>query len=169
MRALPALSVIIVSGLAFPAFAPAAHAQEAKKLFIEADMVRGNQKGAPGPGCVLDNQFKHLEKVTWRVRVLDGAGKPLDSSGLKSLVIQLPDGQNFNAKFGPHPPPQAGPAEDHFWSAIWIIPTDYPSGSLSYKVVATDNDGNTQTWEPFKTKPSLLTVVDGAIELKTAQ
>jgi hypothetical protein len=169
MRVLPAPSILTVSSLAFLAFAPAVHAQEAKKLFIEADMVRGNQKGAPGPGCVLDNQFKHLEKVTWRVRVLDGAGKPLDNTGLKSLVIQLPDGQSFNARFGPHPPPQAGPAEDHFWSAIWIIPTDYPSGSLSYKVVATDNDGNTQAWEPFKTKPSQLTVVDGAIELKTAQ
>jgi hypothetical protein len=143
------------------------HAQDAKKLFIAGDMVRGNQKGAPGPGCVLDNQFKHLEKVTWRVRVLDASGNPLDDKGLKSVVIQLPDGQTFNARFGAHPPPQAGPAADHFWSAIWIIPTSYPSGSLSYKVVATDNDGNTQAWEPFKIKPSQLTVVDGAIEIKT--
>jgi hypothetical protein len=32
------------------------------KLFFEGDMVRGAQAGAPGPFCVLDNQFKHLGK-----------------------------------------------------------------------------------------------------------
>jgi hypothetical protein len=144
-----------------------ANAQAAKPLFVDGDLVRGNQKGAPGPGCVLDNQFKHLEKVTWRIRVRDGAGQALDDKGIKSLVVQLPDGQSFNAKFGPHPPPAAGPAVDHFWTAIWIIPSSYPSGSLSYKVVATDLDGNTQTWEPFKSKPSQLTVIDGDIEIKT--
>ena len=30
----------------------------------------------------------------------------------------------------------------------------------------TDTDGNTQTWEPFKSMPSRLTVLDGAIEIK---
>jgi hypothetical protein len=33
------------------------------KLFFEGDLVRGAQPGAPGPVCVLDNQFKHLKKV----------------------------------------------------------------------------------------------------------
>jgi hypothetical protein len=158
---------VIVMAIGVCGALPAANAQEAKQLYIEGDMVRGNQKGAPGPGCVLDNQFKHLEKVTWRVRVLDGSGKPLDDKGIKSMVVELPDGQKFNAKYGPHPPPAAGPAVDNFWTAIWIIPTSYPSGSLSYKVTATDLDGKTQTWEPFKSKPSQLTVVDGDIEIKT--
>jgi len=165
MRIHPISAIVIAVGLC--GLVQAANAQAAKPLFIDGDMVRGGQKGAPGPACVLDNQFKHLEKVTWRIRVLDDAGKPLDDKGLKSLVVQLPDGQKFDAKFGQHPPPAAGPAVDYFWTAIWIIPTDYPSGSLSYKVVATDNNGNAQTWEPFKSKSSQLTVVDGAIEIKT--
>ena len=143
-----------------------ANAQEAKKLFFEGDMVRGAQQGAPGPLCALNNQFKHLEKVVWRIRVLDAAGKPLDDKGIKTLVVEMPDGQAFPARYGQHPPPSQGPAADYFWSAVWIIPTTYPTGTLSYKLVATDLDGKTQTWEPFKTKPSLLTVVDGAIELK---
>jgi hypothetical protein len=37
---------------------------------------------------------------------------------------------------------------------------------LGYKVVATGNDGQSQAWEPFKSKPSQLTVVDGQIEIK---
>jgi hypothetical protein len=142
------------------------HAQAAKKLFFEGDLVRGAQQGAPGPFCVLNNQFKHLEKVVWRIRVLDQAGQELDGNGLKSLVVELPDGQKLDAKYGPHPPPAQGPATDHFWTAVWVIPTSYPNGTFAYKVTATGLDGNTQTWEPFKRGPSQLAVVSGEIEIK---
>jgi hypothetical protein len=135
-------------------------------LFVEGDVVRGAQQGAPGPFCVLSNQFKRLEKVVWRIRVLDEAGQSLDNNGLKSVIVELPDGQKLNAKFDRHPPPEQGAALDHFWTAVWTIPTSYPSGSLGYKVVATGKDDQSQTWEPFKSKPSQLTVVDGQIEIK---
>jgi hypothetical protein len=115
---------------------------------------------------VLSNQFKRLEKVVWRIRVLDTAGQSLDDKGLKSVIVELPDGQKLNAKFDRHPPPEQGPALDHFWTAVWTIPTTYPSGSLGYKVVATGKDDQAQTWEPFKSKPSQLSVVDGQIEIK---
>jgi hypothetical protein len=82
------------------------------------------------------------------------------------VVVELPDGQKLNAKFDRHPPPEQGAALDHFWTAVWTIPTSYPSGSLGYKVVATGKDDQSQTWEPFKSKPSQLTVVDGQIEIK---
>ena len=42
-----------------------------------------------------------------------------------------------------------------------MIPADYPTGSLLYKVVATDLDGRTHTWEPFKRAPTQLTVIAG--------
>ena len=148
------------------ALATAADAQAAKKLFFEGDLVRGAQQGAPGPFCVLNNQFKRLEKVVWRIRVLDQAGQALDDKGIKSLVVELPDGQKLDARYGPHPPPAQGPGTDHFRTAIWIIPTSYPSGTFAYKVVATDFEGNSQTWEPFKRNTSQLTVVAGEVEIK---
>src|SRR5262245_62040495 len=43
-------------------FASGASAQSSR-LSFEGDIVRGDQEGAPGPGCVLNNQFKRLEKV----------------------------------------------------------------------------------------------------------
>lgn len=157
---------VAAAALSVVAFANVAQAQQAGRLFFEGDLVRGAQQGAPGPFCVLSNQFKRLEKVVWRIRVLDLTGKSLDAGGLKSVVVELPDGQKLNARFGPHPPPSQGPAVDHFWTAIWIIPTSYPTGSLSYKVVATDQEGKAHTWEPFKSKPSQLAVLDGQIEIK---
>jgi hypothetical protein len=134
------------------------------KLFFEGDMVRGAQAGAPGPFCVLDNQFKHLEKVVWRFRVLDQNGKVLDKTGLKSLVVELPDGQKLNAQYGPHPG-GANPT-DFFWTAIWAIPSNFPNGTLVYKATATDMQGQTATWEPFKRVTSQLQVVAGDIEIK---
>jgi hypothetical protein len=159
------LSRIVLSLAVVCGFASGAQAQQTK-LFFEGDVVRGDQDGAPGPGCVLNSQFKHLEKVVWRLRILDASGKPLDDKGLKSLVVELADGQKLPARFGVHPPPRIGPAVDHFWTARWIIPTEYPSGSFYYKVTATSLDGSTQTWEPFKSLPSRLAVLDGAIEIK---
>ena len=149
--------------------ATAAHAQPAAKFFFEGDLVRGDQEGAPGPFCVQNNQFKRLEKVVWRLRVLDPAGKALDDKGLTSLVVEMPDGQKLAARFSPHPPPRVGPATDHFWTARWFIPTEYPSGTLTYKVVATGIDGSAQTWEPFKVQSSQLTVVAGQIEIAKKQ
>ena len=155
-----ALSVVSLGG------SPVENAQAPRKLFFEGDLVRGAQPGAPGPFCVLSNQFKRLEKVVWRIRVLDQTGQPLDDKGLKSLVVELPDGSKLEARYGPHPPPAQGPATDFFWTAIWIIPASYPSGTFAFKVVATEVDGTAQTWEPFKRPPSQLTVVAGEVEIK---
>jgi hypothetical protein len=161
MRRTSAAAFVLLAGVAF---APVT-ARAQVRLFFESDIVRGDQAGAPGPFCVLASQFKRLEKVVFRVRVSESAGQPLDDKGLAFLSIDLPDGQKLQAKYGAHPPPRIGPAADHFWSARWIIPADYPSGTFGYKVTAKLADGTTQTWEPFKMAPSQLTVIAGAIEI----
>ena len=148
------LALLVALGVA-----STAHAQGGKPLFIAADMVRG--PGGSGPGCVLSNRFMRKEEVAWRIRVQDATGKQLDNTGLKSVVVELSDGQKFPARFGGHPPKEP---TDHLWSTAWVIPDDYPTGSFNYKVVATALDGTTQTWEPVNTKPSLLTVIAGTFE-----
>ena len=156
---------VAITGAAL-GFGSPAQAQTAggAKLFFEGDMVRGGQAGAPGPVCVLDNQFKHLEKIVWRFRVLDDNAKLLDDKGLKSLFVEMPDGQKIEAHYGPHP--NAANPTDFFWTAIWIIPSNYPNGPFVYKAVATDMSGKTATWEPFRRTTSQLQVVAGEIEIK---
>jgi hypothetical protein len=163
MRRLRGLSVLafVLAGLAWT---PMAGAQDAagKKLFFEGDMVRTPRPGLAGPFCVLQSQFKRGEGVAWRIRVLGQPGQNLDDKALASVVVELSDGQKFKAKFGPHPP--RGAPTDHFWSVSWVIPAEYPTGSLSYKVVATDSQGQAHTWEPFKMSFTQLTVVAGEPE-----
>lgn len=125
----------------------------AQTMFFEGDMVAGPKSG---PSCVLKSQFTHGQTVVWRVRVRDQAGKALDKTGLKSLAVELPDGQKFPMRYGPHP---RGRTDDYFWATSWKIPDNYPTGTFAYKVVATDANGQTQSWSPFKIKPSELTIV----------
>ena len=138
-------------------FAQTGFAQDAQRLFFEGDMVRGAGPGLAGPGCVLTNQFKRNEMVVWRIRVLDPkTGQALDDKGLNNLVVQLPDGQKFDSHFGPHP---KGKQDDFFWTAAWKVPQSYPTGTIAYRVMATDKGGRTTTWEPFKSQPSQLAIV----------
>jgi hypothetical protein len=52
------------------------------------------------------------------------------------------------------------------WVATWTIPASYPSGTLTYKAVATDRQGHSQSWEPLRRVTSELQVLPGAIEFK---
>jgi hypothetical protein len=162
---------IVVSTLSAAGFGSLSAAQETQKLFIEGDIVRGNTPaGITGPVCVLTNQFKRKEKVVFRIRVRDIAGAPLDDKAIKSIVVELSDGQKFPAEYRARPPVSVRKAlglsepTDYFWSAVWLIPEDYPTGSLSYKVVATDMQGNAQSWTPFKDPRSLPMVMAGDVE-----
>ncbi|HLK81916.1 MAG TPA: hypothetical protein VKT99_10535 [Xanthobacteraceae bacterium] len=157
--------------LATAGFANPSAAQEAQKLFIEGDIVRGNTPaGITGPVCVLANQFKRKENVVFRIRVRNVAGEPLDDKSIKAITVELSDGQKFQAAYRSRPPANIRAAfglsepTDYFWSAAWLIPADYPTGSLSYRVVATDIQGNTQSWTPFKDPRSLPMVMPGEVE-----
>jgi hypothetical protein len=156
------VSAVTLSVLGFASVAQAQ--QQGGRVFFEGDVIRGAQQGAPGPFCVLNNQFKRLEKVVFRFRIVDPEGKALDDKGIKSLFVELPSGQKLQAGYGQHPP--RGEAADHFWTAAWIIPNEQPTGTFAYKATVTDLQGHTQTWEPFKIKSSQFSVVDGAITIQ---
>jgi len=125
-----------------------------QKLFFEGDMVRG--AGTAAPACVLASQFKRNETVVWRIRVRDQTGKALDDKGLKGLIVEVSNGQKLPLHFGPHP---RGKTDDYFWTTSWLIPEFYPTGSFSYKVIATDLNDESHLWEPFKVDLSQLTVI----------
>jgi hypothetical protein len=84
-------------------------------------------------------------------------GEVADDKVLKSVVVELGNGQKFPAAFKPH----GAPPTDHFWSMFWTIPADFPTGSLGYKIIATMNDGSTVEWVPFVRPTTQLMVVAG--------
>jgi hypothetical protein len=124
---------------------------EAPRLFFEGDMVLGQ-------ACVLKSRFTHGEGVVFRVRVLDPAtGQQLDTTKLKSLVVELANGQKIPMKYSGHP---RGGNEDTFWSISWKVPENFPTGTFAYTIVATDLGGAEVRWQPFTVKNSTLTIED---------
>src|ERR1700710_2860560 len=98
------VSAIAVS-IAALAFASTANAQQAKKLFFEGDIVRHALADQAGPFCVLNNQYKRKEDVAWRIRVMQPSGGIADNKVLKSVVVELGNGQRLPAHFGGHGTP----------------------------------------------------------------
>ncbi len=154
---------VIALAVATLGFASAAQAQQqARKLFFEGDIVRHALPAQAGPFCVLVNQYKRGEAVAFRIRALLPNGEVADDKVLKSVVVELGNGQRLPAGFKPH----GAPPTDYFWSLFWTIPTDHPTGSIGYKVIATMNDGSTVEWKPFNRPTTELMVVAGDPEKK---
>ena len=151
--ALAAAAVTLASG---------AQAQQAKKLFFEGDIVRHALPNQAGPFCVLVNQYKHGEAVAWRIRAMLPSGEIADDKVLKSVVVEMGNGQKIPAHYGPH----GNPPTDYFWSLHWDIPADYPTGSLGYKVIATMNDDSVVEWKPFNRATTALMIVAGEPDMK---
>ncbi len=158
-----ALCALAACSVAAIGFAGGAQAQQAnKKLFFEGDIVRHALADQNGQFCVLNNQYKRKEAVAFRIRVLQPNGEVADDKVLKSVVVELGNGQKLPAGFKSH----GTPPTDYFWSLFWTIPADFPTGSVGYKVVATMNDGSTVTWEPFIRPTTQLMVVAGEPNMK---
>src|SRR4029077_7052660 len=109
-------SVIAMSllGLATAAQAqsnPPQNTNQPRKLFFEGDIVRHALPGQQGPFCVLANQFKRKEAIAWRIRILPPNGDIGNTETLKSVVVELGNGQKIAARFGPH----GNPPTDYFW------------------------------------------------------
>src|ERR1700738_3536213 len=91
--------------------------QPAGKLFFEGDIVRHALPAQAGPFCVLNNQFKRKEAVAFRIRVMQPNGQVADDKVLKSLVVELGNGQRLPAGWKS---PGAPPA-DYFLSMFLAL------------------------------------------------
>ena len=60
------------------------------------------------------------------------SGEVADNSVLKGVMVELGNGQKLPAHYGPH----GTQPTDYFWSLHWVIPGDYPTGSIGYKLAA---------------------------------
>lgn len=134
-------------------------------LVIQADTVSGPLNIPEEQGsavCVQQSRFPRNSEIVWRARVIDPvSGEELGDEGLESVVVNLGDGETLEMRYGPHP--RDNPT-DSFWTTSFDVPSDHPTGTLDYEIVATAADGSTATFKPFDVAPSLLTVTDEVLE-----
>jgi len=135
--------------------------QKDLNLIIIADTVRGSLNLLEGDMaanlCVQRSRFNLGEHIVWRIRVYDPQfATAMDDVALDSVQVLLDDGQLFEARYAGH---GAEGAKDFFWTTSWVIPEDYPTGSLGHQVTAKAQDGRTGEFVPFNVSYSLLTIV----------
>jgi hypothetical protein len=136
-------------------------AQQSSHILVYGDTVEGGKNRPPESDrhCVLSNIFPRNAQIVWRMRVVDMEenGTPMDDTTIKSVDVTLADGTVISLKYGGHPPDEK---TDFFWSGGWLVPKDYPTGTLLYSVLATETDGDTGTYAPFDISSSLLTITE---------
>jgi hypothetical protein len=163
MKRLTVSAIVLSVACAGPAAAQV-RTNPSDKLFFEGDIVKHRLDGQQGPFCVLQSQYKRGEAIAWRMRVLQPNGTPADNTVLKSLVVELGNGEKVSLEYGPH----GNPPTDYFWANSWTIPQNHPTGTVGYKVVATMQDGTAVTWEPFTRPASQLSVIEGTPVMESA-
>jgi len=132
-------------------------------LILVADTVLGiegiPEAEIPQKVCILSSRFNPGQQIVWRVRVYDPeTGQAMDETTLDVVEVILPGEQIVKARYGPHPPPPQD-ASDFFWSTSWVIPQEYPTGSLSYTIRAKSKDGRSGEFAQFNVAPSLLIIL----------
>lgn len=137
-------------------------AEKDAPLILVADTVFGiegiPEAEIPQKICILSSRFNPGQQIVWRVKVYDPrTGQAMDETTLDVVEVILPGEQILKARYGPHPaPPQE--ATDFFWSTSWVIPEEYPSGSLSHTIRAKAKDGRSGEFAQFNVAPSLLII-----------
>ena len=160
---------VVTAAPATQAQAPTQPAAVAKPQFlvVVGDTIRGNLGlnpveillTAPGIHCTQQSRFPQTGRIVWRMKVMDPAtGKYMDDKQIKSFTITFPDGKSDVFKYGGHGGTKENPA-DFLWAAGFTIPADYPTGLFNVKIVATDNEGRTGTFDQFKVSNAQLTIV----------
>lgn len=130
-------------------------------LLVVESVVQGREGSPEDRVCVLNSRFLHGQQVVWRIKVIDPAtGQPMDDKQLRRVWVELVDGQVFEARFGPHP---RNKPTDYFWAAAWVIPPDYPSGTVDYTIHAQAKDGRSGTQVRFDVESSQLIVLPGSV------
>ncbi len=130
-------------------------------LIVHADTVRGHLNLPDGDIaaklCVQQSRFSPGEHIVWRIRVYDPQlATAMDDVALDSVEVLFQDGQLFEARYAGH---GAEGAKDFFWTTSWVIPEDYPTGSLGHQIVAKAKDGRAGEFVPFNVSYALLTIV----------
>ncbi|MFA7249474.1 MAG: hypothetical protein WC273_07545 [Dehalococcoidia bacterium] len=142
----------------------AAPAAKTNRLFIDVDTVRGSKNLTKEDnaviGCVQSSQFAKNEQIVFRFRVFDpDTGKEMDDKTMSKIIVKFKNGTELPAAaYGAHP---KEPPNESFWTAAYVIPPDFPAGSIDYTVTATDKEGRVGTFTPVHfAANALLTVTN---------
>jgi hypothetical protein len=160
--------LMLVTGLAVaagailvPSLAQAADPPKKLDVMLYVDTVNGTSRApgvSPRPrgGCTQTNVYRRGEQQVFRVwGTQAGSGEILSTENVQYAYVTVPGTPNLKLNWGAH---GATSNRVWFWTAAWILPTDYPLGEGTAKIVFKTEDGTFGTYEyKFTVVPTLTT------------
>jgi hypothetical protein len=138
---------------------PASYYEPVGPFFFYVETLTGNGPSkygvAPTVACIQSGVFKRGMRLVVRFEVLDtSTGKRVTDKDGANIKMILPHGEEVIARWTIRGSAAALPDSAWMWDTTWDIPSDYPVGTLDYKIMVTTKDGRTATFTPpvMKTK-----------------
>src|SRR5215218_7763554 len=117
-------------------------------LSLYVDAVNGTRPtgAAPRPiGCTQSNAFKRGEQFVIRAWGVDMAtGAVLSNENIDEAYYTPPGGANITLNYGPH---GVAPNRVLFWANAWNIPTEFPLGETTVRIVFKLDSGKTTAFD----------------------
>lgn len=143
-----------------------AAAANGQDYVIVAEVVKGSSDSV-GPPCGLTDTFKKGEQIVWHAVLFSGNTgekvndhQEIQDRGLK-VQVELENGDTVDMHHSEHPPD--GSPKIFYWGGSWKISPGVPTGKMTYKITAEDDEGRTGALEMFGDKtvdtfPHVLTI-----------
>lgn len=107
-------------------------------------------------GCAIQSNFTRGNRAVWRMWIVDTAtGKPLTDQEIKYAYVKVPGSPNLAFNYGKHGKLDISP---WFWSAVFAVPTDYPLGTVAFKVVVKTKDNRFGTFTQPQDGVGVMTI-----------
>lgn len=138
----------------FAALAVASAIAPARADSLSGGPFRVTADTAAANTCVPKNVYTPGEPIVFRAEIADAAtGKRLTGDEIKArgitAVIALKDGSSVKLDYGEHPPFPGVPQKDLYWSGIFPVRADHPTGTLPWTLTVSDSQGRTTTFKPI--------------------
>ncbi len=129
-------AAVVLSAIAAPALAKSSADPAKTNVFLYVDTVNGTRPVGAKPratGCTQTNYFARGEQVVYRVWGNEAAtGNILSTENVKYAYVKIPGLPNLKLNWGGH---GTAPNRVWFWANAFIVPKDYPLGTVVTRVV----------------------------------
>jgi hypothetical protein len=129
-------AAVVLSAVAAPALAQGSAEPAKYDVFLYVDTVNGTAPAgtkARPVGCTQTNYFARGERIVFRSWGSEAAtGNILSTDNVKYAYLKIPGMPNQAFNWGAH---GATTNRVWFWTSAWIIPKNYPLGSVTAQIV----------------------------------
>lgn len=148
LAALAALALVPVAAAADIPF-PAVHSGD---VFVIAHTVT--------PDGVMSSSFVPGNSVVFRAYAVDGkTHKVLAANAVKYFYVTIPNQPNVKLKWDPK---AKGASGQYTWTGTWIVPADYPTGMVAFKVLVRSKTNRRGSFVQMPVASAQLTISNTA-------